>query len=643
MREVKLSVIIVSYNVKYFLRQCLQSVERALQGIEGEVWVVDNASVDGSVEMVQSEFPWVQLISNNTNVGFAKANNQAIRQARGRYILLLNPDTIVQEDTFHKVLDFFAGHPEAGAVGVKIIDGRGQFAYDSRRDFPSGWNIFTKITGLYRLWPKSRLLGGYHLTYASENVTMPVPVLLGAFMCMPKKILDEVGLLDERFFMYAEDIDLCYRITRAGYVNYYLPTTQIIHFKGESTKLHSLSYVLAFYKASLQFIQKHYRGLRRWPAALLYQIAILMAASLSTAKRIFHKVALPIVEGATLWAFGYGLTMLWSDQSGKTFPQSYYLGILPLYAALLVIGQLLFVNYQPPYRIRKVLGAALTGYLLVVLISYLLPPINYSRLIATGVAFGAVPLGLIIRSLHNWLRQGRLQLTGEISHRVLLIASPEHFNRLRRLLFKDIRYPAEFLGFVSPAPHPQALGNLAQLPSIIEHTGAEELIFCNASLSSQEIITLMTRYFYKKLSFKIIPPYADYLIGPQSILVSRYSLRLYLRLHQPEVLFQKKLFDLGASVILLLSYPVTFWIYHQPLAALKSLFGVLLGRYHFVSYSEIPTEEMPLLKEGLLTTDFLRNQYPHALNADLLYAHRYSVVLDWKILMLGLPHLGTAR
>ncbi len=643
MSSVQLSVVIVSYNVKYFLRQCLQSVERALEGISGEVWVVDNASVDGSTEMVKSEFSWVHLIANDTNVGFAKANNQAIQQARGQYILLLNPDTIVQEDTFHKVLAFFRSHPEAGAVGVKIIDGNGRFAYDSRRDFPSGWNIFTKITGLYRLWPKSKLFGGYHLSYLPENEIAPVPVLLGAFMCVPKKILDEVGLLDERFFMYAEDIDLCYRIAQAGYTNYYLPTTQIIHFKGESTKLHSLSYVLTFYKASLQFIQKHYRGWKRWPAALLYQVGIIVAASLSTVKRIFHKVVLPFTEWAILWATGYGLTAAWSASTGKVFPNFYYTIILPLYALWLVIAHLVFMNYTPPYRIRKVIGAAMSGFLLIVLTGYFLAPINYSRFIAGALAFGAIPLGLMIRSLHNWLRQGRLHLTGEISQRVLIVAAPEHFRRLRKLLFEDIRYPAEFLGYVSPTPHPEALGTLAQLPSIVEHTNAEELVFCNASLSSQEIITLMTRYFYKRLSFKIIPPYADYLIGPQSILVSRYSLRLYLRLHQPEVLFQKKLFDMAAAVLLLLSYPFIFWIYHKPLAALKSLLGVLSGRYHFVSYSEIPTEEMPLLKEGLLTTDFLRTHYPRTLNADLLYAHRYSVLLDWKILMLGLPHLGTAR
>lgn len=639
----QLSVIIVSYNVKYFLRQCLQSVMRALEGIDGEVWVVDNASIDGSLEMLREEFPTVQIIANAVNVGFARANNQAIRQAQGRYILLLNPDTIVQEDTFHKVLQFLEEHPEAGAVGVKIIDGKGRFSLDSRKKLPSAWNIFCKLSGLYRLFPKSRLFGGYHLTYLPEDQIAEVPVLSGAFMCIPRTILDKVGLLDERFFMYAEDIDLCYRILQAGYRNYYLPTTQIIHFKGESTKSRSLNYVLTFYKASLQFVEKHYRGWRRWPAALLYQAGILLAALLSGAKRVWQRIYLPLAEGVLLFGAGTFLLRFWTSYSGKSFLPAYQTWGLLGYATAFVLMHLVFLNYAPPYRIRRIVGAVLSGFLVLVLISYLVPSINYSRFIVMSLAFSAVPLGLALRALDNWLRKGRLHLTGELSHRVVVVADPVHFHRIRKLLFEEIRYPAEFVGFVSPRPHKEALGTPAQLPYLLDRYAPDELIFCNASLTSQEIISLMMRYFYKKLSFKIIPPYAEYLIGPQSILVSRNSLRLYLRLQQPEVLFQKKIFDLAAGVLLLLAYPFTFWIYHDPKAALQSLLGVLMGQYHFVSYSEFPSEEMPLLKEGLLTTDFLRQLYPHTFSVDLMYTHRYSVLLDWKILLMGLPHLGTVR
>ncbi|MDW8236676.1 MAG: glycosyltransferase [Bacteroidia bacterium] len=638
-----LSVIIVSYNVKYFLRQCLQSVARACEGLSVEVWVVDNASIDGSVEMVREEFPWVRVIANSTNLGFARANNQAIRQAKGRHILLLNPDTIVQEDTFRKVVSFLDEHPEAGAVGVKIIDGQGRFSVDSRRDLPSAWNIFCKLSGLYKLFPKSRLFGRYHLTYLPEDKITPVPVLLGAFMCIPRQVLDQVGLLDERFFMYAEDIDLCYRILQAGYINYYLPTTQIVHFKGESTRTRSLNYVLTFYKASLQFVDKHYKGLQRLPMALMYRLGILSAALLSGVKRIASFLYLPLLELALLYGLGRTLMSFWIETTGKKFYPGYEIWALLGYSAAFVAGHVLFLNYRPVYRIRRIAGAVLLGFLGIVLVSYLVPSINVSRFIVLALAMGAIPVGLALRALDNWIRRGRLHLTGEISHRIMVIAAPSQFARIRKLLFEEIQYPAEFIGFVSPQNHPKALGTPAQLPYLLDQYNPDELIFCNTSLSSQEIISLMMRYFYRKLNFKIIPPYADYLIGPQSILVSRHSLRLYLRLHQPEVLFQKKIFDLVVGLSLLIAYPFTFWIYHHPLAALQSLIGVLLGKYHFVSYTEIPSEEMPLLKEGVLTTDLLRYHYPHTFSLDLMYAHRYSVLLDWKILLMGLPHLGTAN
>lgn len=638
---IDLSVIIVSYNVKYFLRQCLQSVARACEGLNVEVWVVDNASIDGSVEMVKEEFPWVKVIANSTNLGFARANNQAIRLAKGRHILLLNPDTIVQEDTFRKVVTFLDEHPEAGAVGVKIIDGQGRFSVDSRRDLPSAWNIFCKLSGLYKLFPKSRLFGGYHLTYLPEDQITPVPVLLGAFMCIPRRVIEKVGLLDERFFMYAEDIDLCYRILQAGYINYYLPTTQIVHFKGESTRTRSLNYVLTFYKASLQFVEKHYQGLRRLPMALMYRIGILSAAFLSGAKRVASFLYLPVFELALLYGMGRSLMSFWIETTGKKFYPGYEVWALLGYSAAFVAGHALFLNYRPLYRIRRIAGAVLLGFLGIVLVSYLVPSINVSRFIVLAMAVGAIPVGLGLRALDNWIRRGRLHLTGEISHRIMVIAAPSQFARIRKLLFEEIQYPAEFIGFVSPQNHPQALGTPAQLPYLLDRYSPDELIFCNTSLSSQEIISLMMRYFYRKLNFKIIPPYADYLIGPQSILVSRHSLRLYLRLHQPEVLFQKKIFDLVVGVSLLIAYPFTFWIYHQPVAALQSLIGVLLGKYHFVSYTEIPSEEMPLLKEGVLTTDLLRYHYPHTFSLDLMYAHRYSVLLDWRILLMGLPHLGT--
>ena len=254
-----LSVIIVNYRVRYFLELCLYSVERACSGLEAEIIVVDNDSGDGSVDALRSLFPRVRFIENRENIGFGRANNQALKDAGGEYVLFLNPDTILPEDFFGVCLNFLRGRPDAGGVGVRMIDGSGRFLPESKRGFPSPWVAFCKLSGLTALFPRSRFFAGYYLGYLPADRSHPVPVLAGACFLVRSAILRETGGFDERFFMYAEDIDLSYRIEKAGYRNYYLADTTIVHFKGESTKK-DVRYVRQFYKAMSQFRQKHFTG-----------------------------------------------------------------------------------------------------------------------------------------------------------------------------------------------------------------------------------------------------------------------------------------------------------------------------------------------------------------------------------------------
>jgi GT2 family glycosyltransferase len=254
----QLSVIIVNYNVKYFLEHCLLSVLYASKNVKAEIFVVDNLSQDGSVEMVKEKFPWVKLIANKENVGFSKANNQAIKIAKGEYILLLNPDTVVEEACFNKVVSFMDQTPDAGAVGVKMIDGSGKFLPESKRGLPTPDVAFYKIFGLAALFPKSKRFGKYHLGFLDKNETHKVDVLAGAFMMVRKEIIEVTKGFDEVFFMYGEDIDLSYRIQKGGYNNVYFPETRIIHYKGESTKKSSVNYVFVFYKAMIIFAKKHF-------------------------------------------------------------------------------------------------------------------------------------------------------------------------------------------------------------------------------------------------------------------------------------------------------------------------------------------------------------------------------------------------
>ena len=258
----KLSVVIVSYNVRSYLEQCLQSVQRALEGTEGEVFVVDNHSDDDSVETVRQHYPWVRLIENQENLGFAKANNQAIRQAQGDYILLLNPDTVVAEDTFHGVLAFMDEHPKAGGAGVMMCYEDGSRAPESRRALPTPWVSALKMMGFTKR---------YYLSDLPWDQPCRIEVVSGAFCLLRHEAIKTVGLLDEDFFMYGEDIDLSYRLLKGGWENWYLPYS-IIHYKGRSTRKSDYRYVHVFYQAMLIFFQKHYSHL-----SIIYTVPVKMA------------------------------------------------------------------------------------------------------------------------------------------------------------------------------------------------------------------------------------------------------------------------------------------------------------------------------------------------------------------------------
>jgi GT2 family glycosyltransferase len=256
----KLTVIIVSYNVSHFLEQCIKSVIKASHSLNVDIIVVDNCSEDDSVSMIRNKFPGVKLIVNPDNRGFSKANNQAIRQSDSDYVLLLNPDTVLEESALIRTLGFMESHPEAGGLGIRMIDGQGYFLPESKRGLPTPWASFCKMSHLSQLFPRSAFLNRYHAGHLSENETNKIEVLAGAFMLLRRKVLDEIGLLDEDFFMYGEDIDLSFRITKAGYFNYYFPEASMIHYKGESTRKSSMNWVRLFYGAMLIFARKHFAG-----------------------------------------------------------------------------------------------------------------------------------------------------------------------------------------------------------------------------------------------------------------------------------------------------------------------------------------------------------------------------------------------
>jgi len=362
----KLSVIIVNYNVKYFLEQCLHSVKKASENIHLEVFVVDNNSVDGSVEMVRDKFPEVILIANKKNVGFSVANNQAIRVSKGEYILLLNPDTIVEHDTFKKVIAFMDNHPNAGGLGIKMVDGQGNFLPESKRGLPTPAVAFYKISGLSKLFPKSKRFAKYHLGNLDNDETNRVEILAGAFMLLRKSVLDKVGLLDETFFMYGEDIDLSYRIIKAGYDNYYYPEARIIHYKGESTKKGSINYVFVFYNAMVIFAKKHYSQKNARLFSLFINLAIYFRAFLAILDRFAKKIFLPLADALLLSAGIILIKNFWesnviyADSTGH-FPEYIVYIMLPLYIFIWIFSLFLSGGYDKPINFYKIIRGYLFG------------------------------------------------------------------------------------------------------------------------------------------------------------------------------------------------------------------------------------------------------------------------------------------
>lgn len=330
-----LLIVIVSYKVKAFLAQTLLSVQSALEGINSTVRVVDNCSNDGTVEYIRSNFPWVELIACQKNLGFSGGNNLGLQDIKQyKYVLLLNPDTVVPEGCLRECISFMEQHPKAGALGVKMVDGEGNFLPESKRGLPTPIVAFYKIIGLNKLFPNSKTFARYYLGHLSENEVQEVEILSGAFMFFRSETLQQVGLLDEAFFMYGEDIDLSYRILLAGYQNYYLPSPTIIHYKGESTKKDSLRYVKIFYEAMAIFAQKHF--FKKSPTLINWaiELAIIFRATLAAFRRFIKTVRYPLIDGSIIAIGMFVLKEYWQANHKRVpgdYPPDFMLLVVPAY------------------------------------------------------------------------------------------------------------------------------------------------------------------------------------------------------------------------------------------------------------------------------------------------------------------------
>ena len=393
-----LSVIIVNFNVKYFLEQCLCSVTKAMRNIEGEIIVIDNNSTDGSRDFFLNKFSEVNFIWNHENEGFAKANNKALKTAAGDYILFLNPDTIVPEDCFEKCISFIQSKNNSIAIGLKMFDGSGKFLKESKRAFPSPITSLYKLSGLSKFFPKSKIFSHYHLGHLDKNETHEVDVLAGAFMMMPKIITKSVGSFDETFFMYGEDIDLSYRIQKAGYKNFYFAESSIIHFKGESTKKGSLNYVKMFYKAMSLFVQKHYGGNRAGLFNFFIQAAIYLRAALAAIARFLKWVGIKFIDAAIILTSFWFVKYLWSAFIKREVNYSPNMLIIafPAFTVIFLAASYFAGLYDNGYKQSRLNKSTLTSMLVILSVYSLLPEsLRFSR----GILFFGTLLAFVFMSI----------------------------------------------------------------------------------------------------------------------------------------------------------------------------------------------------------------------------------------------------
>ena len=525
--DVQLSIIIVNFNVRDFLSQTIHSVKKATQSIPSEIIVVDNHSSDGSPELVEKEFPDVVLLKNSENLGFARANNQALSRARGKFLVLLNPDTIVQEDTFQTLIQFFDSYPDAGMVGCKILNPDGTLQLACRRSFPTPWVAFTKLVGLSKIFPKSRIFGRYNLTYLNPEETTEVDAISGSFMMLRREVYQQVGPLDERFFMYGEDLDWCYRIKKAKWKIYYVPETKIIHYKGASSGKSQKDSLLMFYRAMLQFVQKHFRGRYLFLPQWFLITGIAIRGSLSFLNRLLKQLTFPFVD----WFFlSLSLILGLLVRFGSLQHLKSYLIVDVVYSLVWLVSFYFFDLYKrQKFSVSRAMGATLFGLIVNGTFTFFFKQFAFSRVVVLVMGLVAIILLPGWRlALHLLARSKKLPFLKSIQDsftrkKTVLVGHGKVLANLIGRLRQRVDKGYEVVGVVLPHENSNEtyavpiLGTVENLPWIIKSEAIQEVIFSSESLNYEFILEVISKAEGLDVNFRTAASDAEVIIGRSSV------------------------------------------------------------------------------------------------------------------------------
>lgn len=663
-----LTVIIVNYNVRQFLENALTSIGRALVGLSGEVIVVDNASDDGSAAMVRAKFPDVRLIESAENLGFARGNNLALREARGRHLLLINPDTIVQEDTFRVMVDFLDTHPEVGLAGCKILNPDGSFQLPCRRSFPTPWVAFTKTIGLSALFPRSRWFGRYNLTYLDPDASYDVDAVSGSFMMLRREVYEKIGGLDEAFFMYGEDLDWCYRVKQAGWRVSYVHATRIIHFKGESTRRSNLDEVRVFYGAMVLFVQKHF-GQSRAGVGFL-RLGIFLRAAAASLRRALQ----PLLSGVLDFLL-VALAMIVAEwlYFGHIFSYPAY-----AYPIVWTVPGLLVVIIGGASRLYSThrlatARAAMTvvlGYFVISAMVFFAKTFAFSRavvLISGMLSLVLLPgWRLVVRAWGKRGSEGNRDKT-LFGSRTLIVGCGTSGQEVLRKLRARVDDGYDVIGFIDTTSARigdsvagvEIVGSVENVGKVIDERRITDVIFSTDELSYAGILGVIGKSTRRDVNFRLVPTSLEAIIGKTRIddLDPLPLVEIEYNIHRPANRAVKRLFDVTLSVALLIVLvPIRTVMHTIGLARrggrldlfIASLGTIATGSMSFVGVTvDTPGKENgrgtylgPRGLTGLVQVN-LRADLPaeERERYELYYAKNQSFVLDVEIMLKAVLQL----
>ena len=658
----ELSIIIVNYNVKEFLQNLLHSIEKASLNISHEIIIVDNASDDGSVELIREKFPSVKLIANTENLGFGKANNQALAIAEGKYLLLINPDTIVSEDTFDKMISFFENNSGAGLAGCKILNPDGTLQLACRRSFPGPWTSFCKVTGLSNLFPKNKLFARYNLTYLNEDQTYEVDAISGSFMMMRKETYDTVGGFDEEFFMYGEDLDLCYRIQQAGFKVYYVHTTQIIHYKGESTKRSRLDETKVFYDAMHLFVKKHFSGSFLVEVILRSAIGVRKVfAFLGKSKLAIQSALIDFLLFDLCLFFAERIYMSYSTWLG--FETGDYFIIYTIPAIIhIIIASLSGVYRKDSLSVLRNFIAVIVSFVILTSITFFFKQFAYSRAVVLITYLLLMTITVFWRTVLKLFFRVGIQIDDVSKSRTLVVGVNGHaIHVAEKLKFKRTDYHS-VVGLVGKYHSDigkkfnsfEVIGSIENIRKVINEHKISEVIFSSDDLNYSEMMAVVADCQNEPVEFKITGTEHDFIVGKTSVsmLDDIPLIEVNYNISSPSLKFIKRLFDVTLGLLVLFFiYPFIYFI--SKLTKKKTSFrsfilnvpAVVNGTKSFVGPKEIKPDKIYYMgRQGLTGFWYIENIFDVEVEKlDFYYAKNQNIWLDLEILGRTLNKMWNKR